>query len=198
MDVRWMVLIVGGYLLGSVPFGLVLARLVAGIDPRQEGSGNIGATNVARLTGLKLGVLTLLLDVAKGAVPTMLALNWLDPPRAAVVGLCAFAGHVWPLYLGFNGGKGVATALGVLLAWSQLACLLVVGIFGLAAWAKGYVSLASMLSVASAPVWLLVLDLPSAFVVASVVIALVVVWRHRENIARLRQGLEPSFRKSET
>ncbi len=186
----------GAYLLGSVPFGLLLARFGAGIDPRQEGSGNIGATNVARLAGMRMGVLTLLLDVAKGTVPTMLALDWLDPSRAALVGLCAFAGHVWPLYLGFKGGKGVATALGVLLAWSQLACLLVVGVFGLIAWAKGYVSLASMLGMASAPVWLLVLDLPSAFVLASVVIALVVVWRHRENIARLRQGLEPSFRKS--
>lgn len=119
-------LICAGYLSGSVPFGLILARVVAGKDVRTEGSGNIGATNVARVVGKKLGALVLVLDALKGALPVIAALQLL-PGEAAwhdAVGIAAFFGHVFPVWLKFKGGKGVATALGVLvvlLPWAALA-----------------------------------------------------------------------------
>ena len=114
-------LVIAGYLLGAVPFGLLVSRAMGGPDPRQGGSGNIGATNVARQLGKTAGVLTLLLDIAKGLSPALLADHWLTPWWAGAVGLAAFIGHCWPVYLRFRGGKGVATFLGVL--------------FGLAPWA---------------------------------------------------------------
>ena len=180
----------GAYLLGSVPFGLLVARAMGGVDPRTGGSKNIGATNVARLAGKPAGVITLFLDVAKGAAPTLAALSWLEPLQAAVVGLCAFAGHLWPLYLRFRGGKGVSTALGVFLALSPAAAAGVIAVFLFAAWHWGHVSMGSLLGCGSAPVWLLLAGQNWAVAAVSVVMALLVLWRHKENISRIRQGRE--------
>jgi len=180
----------GAYLLGAVPFGLLLAKAFGGPDPRTAGSGNIGANNVARLVGKSAGLITLLLDVGKGAAPTALALFWLPAWQAAVVGICSFAGHIWPVFLGFKGGKGVATAMGVTLAFSPSALAGVLAVFFLTAWRTGYVSVGSMAACGSAPFWLLVAGEPWPMTTAGLLMALVVVWRHRENIARLRAGQE--------
>jgi glycerol-3-phosphate acyltransferase PlsY len=133
-------LVVGAYLLGSVPFGLVLTRLFTGQDVRQVGSGNIGASNVSRAAGKKVGILTLVLDAAKASLPMLLAERLLAGEGAAaaeswavLVGLAAFAGHLYPVWLGFKGGKGVATALGVFLVLAPVPALL-----ALVAFAVGY------------------------------------------------------------
>lgn len=190
-----MSLVLAAYLLGSVPFGLGVTRLVGGPDPRIGGSGNIGATNVTRLAGKRAGALTLLLDAAKGWAPTFLALAWWGPGwTAAVVGLAAFMGHLLPVYLRFKGGKGVATALGVMLAVSPWACLGMLAMLAGLAWLSGYVSLGSLAGCLSAPVWLLVLREPAPLVSMAAVMALLVLWAHGKNIARLRQGQEHGFR----
>ncbi len=145
-------LVLAGYLCGSVPFGVLLTRLRKGVDVRGSGSGNIGATNVARVAGKKLGAVVLLLDAAKGALPVLLSMHLLpDAPRAhAVVGLAAFLGHVFPVWLKLRGGKGVATALGVLgvlVPWAALsgaavwiACLLILRISSLGSLLGGLVA----------------------------------------------------------
>ena len=190
LTVLWIGLAMGAYLLGSIPFGLVLCKLLGKPDPRTAGSGNIGATNVARLAGKLVGVATLLLDVAKGAVPVFLAAAWLPDWQCAMVGLAAFTGHCYPLYLGFKGGKGVATAMGVYLALSWPSLLGVLAVFIATAWRSGHVSLGSMLACCSAPIWLLAWGQPWPVVLVAVVMAAIVVWKHRENIARLRSGTE--------
>lgn len=151
MEIEWLIkiaLLIGAYLLGAVPFGLLLGR-VAGVDVRREGSGNIGATNVGRLLGKKLGLLTLAADMLKGVLPMLLA-GWLlvdGDQRSLLVlacGAAAFIGHIFPIYLGFKGGKGVATALGVFLYLAPLAALGAMAVFALVLLNWGYVSLASL------------------------------------------------------
>ncbi len=187
-------LVVGAYLLGAVPFGLLMSKAFGGPDPRGAGSGNIGATNVARQAGKAAGVLTLLLDVAKGFLPTLVAVHVLPAWGAAAAGLAAFVGHCWPVYLGFKGGKGVATALGVFLAFSPLGGLCTALLLVIIAWLSKHMSLGSMIGCASSPVWMLVYGAPLAAVVMSGVMALLVVYKHRENIARLRAGQEHGWR----
>lgn len=196
MTMLWIGLMAGAYLLGSIPFGLVLCKLLGKADPRNAGSGNIGATNVARLAGKPIGAATLLLDVAKGAVPVFLAAAWLPEWQGAAVGLAAFVGHCYPVYLGFKGGKGVATAMGVYLAFSWPALIGVLAIFILSAWRSGYVSLGSILACGSAPLWLLAWGQPWPMVLIALAMAIIVVWKHRENIARLRAGSEHGLKSS--
>lgn len=195
------ILILGSYLVGSIPFGLVLGRL-AGVDVRSGGSGNIGATNVTRLAGRKLGVLTLLCDMGKGILP-MLAASWLlsqTPGRETWVALCgaaAFLGHLFPVYLRFRGGKGVATALGLFLYLAPLAALLSLLAFVLVVCNWGYVSLGSLTAALLMPglVWLL------SGSVENTLLALGVgglIWlKHRDNIGRLRRGEEKSWKKQD-
>jgi acyl phosphate:glycerol-3-phosphate acyltransferase len=185
-------LIALGYLCGSIPFGLLLARR-AGVDVRRVGSGNIGAANVARSASVRLGIATLALDAAKGALPVALA-RWLaNDPVAAGAGLAAFLGHVFPLYLGLAGGKGVATALGVLatLCPAVASTALVVFVAVFAVWR--YVSAASIAAALSTPVAAWVLAYPEASVATILAMTVVIVVRHRQNLARLRAGTEPRF-----
>ena len=192
--VPWIVLLVLGYLVGSLPFGILVCRAWKAPDPRLVGSGNIGATNAARTAGYPAGVLVLLLDAAKGMGPTSLALGWLPAWGAALVGLACFCGHCWPIYLGFKGGKGVATALGVYLALSPWALLFTVLLLGATLGITGHMSLGSMAGCLSAPVWTALLGEPWSVTAVAVVLAGLVVLRHKDNINRLRQGQELRWR----
>ena len=184
----------GGYLLGSVPFGLVMARLFGLGDIRQIGSGNIGATNVLR-TGNKLAAfLTLILDAGKGGIAVLVARALVGEDAAQLAGFAAFLGHCFPVFLGFKGGKGVATFLGTLLAlfWPAgvAACLtwaVMAGVFRIS-------SLAALIAAISAPIWVSVLGMPQASLV-SVLLAVLIFIRHRANITRLLAGQEPRIGK---
>jgi glycerol-3-phosphate acyltransferase PlsY len=192
-------LVFGAYLVGSIPFGLVLGK-AAGVDVRGAGSGNIGATNVARLVGKKLGVLTLVCDALKAVLP-MLAAGWLLEPGSrhelwvALSGGAAFLGHLYPVYLKFKGGKGVATALGIFLYLSPLAAVIDVLIFVGVVYNWGYVSLGSLTAALMMPglVWLLTGSLSNSLLALAIG---VLIWvKHRDNIERLMHHKEKSWRK---
>lgn len=183
-------LVVFAYLLGSIPVGVILGKL-KGVDPRKTGSGNIGATNVMRAAGKKLGVVTLILDAAKGFLPVVLAtVLGVHVYVIALVGLAAFLGHVFPIFLRFKGGKGVATALGVYLAVSPVTILGAFVVFVIVAAIWRYVSLASMIGAMAVPIGLYLIGAPGAFVIMAVLITLVVILRHKDNITRLAKGTE--------
>ena len=197
-------LVLGSYLLGAVPFSYLIVRSLSGRDVRSLGSGNAGATNVLRAQGWGAAVATLLLDAGKGA-GAVLGAQAAGVP-VPVVGACAaaaVAGHVFPVFLGFRGGKGVATAAGALLVLAPWVWLAALGIFGLLVAARGYVSLASMVTVALAP-WLVLMRgslgwgrFGDAWIaIALTVIAVLVIARHGANIRRLRAGTEPTLGRS--
>ncbi len=191
-----LVFVFAAYLLGSIPTGLVLARFVGGVDIRAIGSGNIGATNVSRALGWKVGLLTLVGDCLKGVIPVLLAQKLgVTEGWIALAGFAAFAGHVYTVFLRFKGGKGVATALGVFLALAPLAVAFAVVIFALVLWRWHYVSLASIAAAAAMPLLLALLDGRGLIFLMSVAISTLVVWRHRENIQRLRAGTESRFKE---
>jgi glycerol-3-phosphate acyltransferase PlsY len=182
-----------GYLLGAIPFGLLLTRLAGIGDIRAIGSGNIGATNVLRTGRRGLAAATLLLDAAKGAAAVLLARGWLAPGLPAFLWLAALGaviGHVFPLWLGFRGGKGVATALGVLLAAVWPAGVLACVIWLLAAVIGRRSSLAALIALAASP-FLAFAFAGAGAVAPSLAIAALIFWRHRANIARLLAGTEP-------
>jgi glycerol-3-phosphate acyltransferase PlsY len=187
-----LLLIAFGYLCGSIPFGLLLARR-AGVDVRRAGSGNIGAANVARSASAGLGAATLALDAAKGAAPVALARWVANDDVAAAAALAAFLGHVFPLFLGLAGGKGVATALGVLAVLCPPAAAAGLAAFIAVFAACRYISAASIAGALAAPVVAFSLSYPPSVVAAVVVMTLVIVARHRENLSRLRAGTEPRF-----
>jgi glycerol-3-phosphate acyltransferase PlsY len=193
----WVVL---GYLLGSIPFGYLLVRLTGGGDIRFKGSGNIGATNVARTSGWSIGVATLLLDTAKGFLAVWLTEHFTGGNIRFMMfaGFAAILGHVFPVWLKFEGGKGVATAMGVFLAicWPALAAA--VFLFLLVAVFWRYVSLASISAAAALPLLVYLLYAPghappTAVSVCSLLAAVVVIVKHRDNIERLLAGTEPRF-----
>ena len=174
------------YLLGSVPFGILVSRLFGGPDPRTVGSGNIGATNVRRAAGNGAGALTLAADVLKGAVPVYAARALGLPPLwVALTGLGAFAGHLYPLFLAFRGGKGVATACGVMFVISPAATLLAIVVFVIVVSATRFVSLGSMLGASAMPVLLYVLHAQREFTGLGLAVAGLILLKHRANIRRL-------------
>lgn len=176
--------------MGSIPVGLILAKL-QGRDPRKVGSGNIGATNVMRAAGRKAGIITLLGDMVKGFLPTILAACYIkDPFAVALVGFAAFLGHLFPIYIGFKGGKGIATSVGIFLAVSPLAILVNAIIFVLVMLKWNYVSLGSLVGTAAMPVTLVLLGAPPAYTVLSVAMAILIFVKHRANIRRLLAGTE--------
>jgi glycerol-3-phosphate acyltransferase PlsY len=189
------------YLIGSVPTGVLLGRL-ARVDPRQGGSGNIGATNVARTAGMKLGLLTLLFDVVKGALPVLLAPRLFaaaatDPvfegKLRVTAAIGAVAGHVFSVWLRFQGGKGVATGLGAILALAPGSLVLPLVLFAAVFAVLRWVSLASIVAAVAAPMSAGMAGYPARTVLAMVAIALVIVYRHRDNIERIFAGTEPRF-----
>jgi glycerol-3-phosphate acyltransferase PlsY len=182
------------YFLGSIPTGLLLAK-AAGVDIRSSGSGNIGATNVYRTMGRGVGVMTLAGDCLKGLLPVLLA-KYLHLPDLwiAVIGLAAFLGHVYTVFLGFKGGKGVATALGVFLGIAPLAVGGALLLFVAVVWWTRYISLGSILAAAVMPIFVLLCDGRPPLVLMTVVVAALVIWKHKENIKRLREGTENKFK----
>jgi acyl phosphate:glycerol-3-phosphate acyltransferase len=178
------------YLMGSVPFGVLVTRAVGLGDLRAIGSGNIGATNVLRTGNKGAALATLLLDGAKGAVAVLLARWLLAEDAAQVAGLAAFLGHLYPVWLGFKGGKGVATFLGVLLALNWLVggavCLTWLAI---AVWSRTS-SIAALVAAASAGLWIIVLSDGSTLILTLILTVFVYV-RHSENLKRLKAGTEP-------
>ncbi|MGZ9101143.1 MAG: glycerol-3-phosphate 1-O-acyltransferase PlsY [Brevundimonas sp.] len=189
----------GGYLLGSIPFGVILTRLVTGEDVRSIGSGNIGATNVLRTGRKDLAIATLLLDAGKGAAAYLIAQALFPgvPAVAAIAGGAAFLGHLFPVWLGFKGGKGVATFFGLLLAAAWPLGLLAGATWLITAALFRMSSLAALVAAVAAPVYALLpikaLGLPTSgpVVVLSLVTAALIWLRHHENIGRILKGTEP-------
>jgi len=182
------------YLLGSIPTGLLLGKAY-GIDVRQEGSGNIGATNLYRTVGRKVGILTLIGDCLKGLLPVMaVKYSTLPGDYAAWIGLAAFCGHVFSVFLKFKGGKGVATALGVFLALAPLALAIAVIVFAALMLGWRYVSLGSICAAAVMPAAVALLGGDRTVVLVSLLISLIVIIRHHENIRRLIAGTENRFK----
>lgn len=188
--------LVAAYLIGAIPFGVVLTRLAGVGDVRASGSGNIGATNVYRTFGRRLGLLTLVMDALKGLVPVLLASSLLDfsSSQVAMVAAAAFLGHCYPIYLGFKGGKGVATALGIYLVLSPLSVLGALLLFAAILWRWRYVSLASVSAAAAIPLLVGVFERSWPLVLATLFISTMVIVRHRANIERLRNGTESKFK----
>ena len=201
---RFLVIVIIAYLIGSIPFGFLIVRGLEGDDIRQTGSGGTGATNVSRRAGKLAGVLTLLLDAVKGASAVLLAGlfaqgpgDWL-PMGAAVAVVC---GHIFPIWLGFRGGKGVATAIGVFLVLAPVAVLMAGVVFVIIVWIKRYVSLGSIVGALIIPlvIWVERYFVKSSGVidgtlVAAICCAALIVFAHRQNISRLIQGTENKFR----
>lgn len=180
-----------GYLIGSLPTGLIVIRLLRGIDIRQYGSGNIGATNVFRVAGLPTAALVLAVDMLKGAIPVLLARTWDQPPLVTVFGgLAAIAGHNWSIFLRFAGGKGIATSFGVLLALSPASAGVAAAVWLLVASVTRYASLASLLGIAAVPPAMWLRREPREYVAFGALALVLAIYRHRANIARLRRGTE--------
>ena len=188
------------YLVGSLSFAVIVSRAMGLSDPRTYGSGNPGATNVLRSGSKPAAIVTLLLDAAKGWLPVMLV-KWFGPAYGlgegtqALAGIAAFLGHLYPAFFAFKGGKGVATAVGVLLAFQPLLALATLLTFAIMVFFTRYVSLASMVAAVFAPAYYLIGDgvawtASGAKTLALIAMGLLLIWRHRENIQRLRAGTE--------
>ncbi len=187
--------VLGGYLMGSLSFAVVVSRLMGLDDPRTYGSGNPGATNVLRSGNKKAAVLTLLLDAVKGVIPVVLAGHF-APRRGwgdgvvALVGLAAFLGHLWPVFFRFQGGKGVATAAGVLLAFNPILGGATLASWLLVAFFFRYSSLAALVAAAFAPFYHALIWGPSQATLAIAVMSVLLIWRHEGNIRKLLAGTE--------
>ena len=182
--------ILAAYLLGSIPFALILARRW-GSDLRAVGSGNVGATNVMRASGVRAGVLVAILDMSKGAASVWLAGRMSDgAPLPAAAGLAAIIGHIYPVWLRFRGGKGVATACGVFSILTPLAVPPALAIFAAAVWLTKYISLGSVLASMALPPIAYALGSPAPAVIAAAAAAAFIVFRHRSNHVRLLTGTE--------
>ena len=183
--------IVAAYLIGSIPFALILSRRLGAHDLHRIGSGNIGAANVLRASGVKAGVLVAVLDIAKGAAGVTVA-GVLDGQGTlpAVAGFAAVVGHIYPVWLRFRGGKGVATACGAFSMLAPVAVLSVLAIFVAAVWTTKYISVGSVLASAALPLVAFATDSPAAVVSAASATAALIVFRHRSNLLRVRLGTE--------
>jgi acyl phosphate:glycerol-3-phosphate acyltransferase len=184
-----------GYLLGSIPFGMVLTRLMGLGNLREIGSGNIGATNVLRTGSKMAAALTLLLDGAKGAVAVLLARAMAGEDAAQLAALAAMLGHCYPVWLRFQGGKGVATFIGLILALAWPVGLVVCLTWLVAAAAGKISSLAALAAAGVSTVWMVLLG-RGDLLILGIILTLLIFWRHRANIARLRAGTEPRIGKS--
>ncbi|MND92200.1 putative glycerol-3-phosphate acyltransferase [compost metagenome] len=190
---------IGGYLLGSIPFGVVLTRAAGAGDVRNIGSGNIGATNVLRTGRKDLAIATLILDAGKGAIALLIARHLFGETAGAIAGGAAFMGHLFPVWLGFKGGKGVATFFGLILAACWPLGLLAAATWLIVAFALRYSSLAALVAAALTPLYALLplpalgLPAPASILILAIFTAVLIYIRHHENIARLLKGAEPKI-----
>jgi glycerol-3-phosphate acyltransferase PlsY len=181
-----------GYLLGSIPFGIVMARVMGLGDLRKIGSGNIGATNVLRTGNKAAAAATLILDGAKGAVAVLLARAMVGEDAAQLAGLAAFVGHCFPVWLKFKGGKGVATFIGILLALSWPVGVMICGTWLFGAAITRMSSVGALTAAMSSTVWSLFMARVDMLVLATVLTGLIY-WRHKDNLARIKAGTEPKI-----
>jgi glycerol-3-phosphate acyltransferase PlsY len=189
-----------GYLVGAIPFGLIISKMV-GVDVRTQGSRNIGATNVNRVLGKKLGFITLVCDCLKGLLPMYIAALILSESETkelivALTGVMAVLGHMFPIYLGFRGGKGVATGMGVLLYLSFPAIAISLVVFVATVALTGFVSAGSLLASGLIPLWLYLLGASKTTIGTAAVVAVLIWLKHHENINRLIHGQEKSWKKN--
>jgi glycerol-3-phosphate acyltransferase PlsY len=197
--VHFLGLLLAAYLLGSLPTGLMVARLMKGPDPRQAGSGNLGAANLYRLLGRNAGVFTFLGDALKGALPVFLAVYGLAPLGAwqeaavALVGGAAVLGHVFPVYLGFRGGKGVATSFGVVAVLAPLAAFNLFLVYLAAVWRTRIFSVGSLICAWLLPLAMGLFSSSKAYLLLAGGLSGLLLIRHRENLERLFKGEEPRF-----
>ncbi|HZM49827.1 MAG TPA: glycerol-3-phosphate 1-O-acyltransferase PlsY [Vicinamibacteria bacterium] len=183
------VALAAAYLLGSIPFSYLVAR-GKGIDVRTVGSGNVGATNVMRSAGRAAGLAAFALDFLKGSLATWLAFRLAGPTIAAVAAVIAVLGHMYPAWLSFKGGKGVATGAGAFLPILPVAAVIGLLTFGVVAWLTRYASVGSIAGTTALPVVALLMRAPAASTIAAAIAAALIVWKHRENIRRLAAGSE--------
>ncbi len=202
-----LLLCVLAYLIGSIPTGIIVSKKFSNIDIQSEGSRNIGATNVARLLGKKFGALTLLGDVAKGIIPVILAAWWMGPDNTGVeiwvslVALFCVIGHMYPIFLKFKGGKGIATSTGVFLVIAPLGVLLNILVFLIVLAKWRFVSLGSLSAALCMPILVALFPNsmfpnPKVFVSLAVVVSILILYRHRENMKRLVRGEERKWGRS--
>lgn len=195
------ILAVLAYLIGSIPSAYLAGKLTRGIDLREHGSGNLGATNVYRVLGARIAAVVLVADTLKGAIPVLLFPQWMNAARpdlwAIVYAVAAIAGHVRSIFLLWRGGgKGVATAAGAFMSLAPIPAALALGVFVVVLLAWGYVSLGSLSAATALPLVIALRDgISSPLFLVSAVVAVFVFWTHRGNIARLRRGEEPRFGK---
>ncbi len=192
----FLLLVVLAYLIGAIPCGVVLTRLCGKEDIRQAGSGNIGATNVYRVAGRGLGIATLVGDALKGVVPTLIAasIDSFSITQVGIVAAATFLGHLYPVYLKFKGGKGVATALGIFIVLSPVSVLIAFLVFAALLWKWRYISLGSITAAGVIPFLVLFFERSFPLFVATLFISAMVIVRHRANIDRLRSGTENKFK----
>jgi acyl phosphate:glycerol-3-phosphate acyltransferase len=200
LSVATSLLVLAGYLVGSIPFGIILTRILGGEDVRKHGSGNIGAANVSRVVGPVAGIVTLVLDALKGGLAVWLAARFTEHNASAMIlaGLGALLGHCFPVWLGFKGGKGVATALGVFTALCPLAALSAFILFLLLVAFWRYVSLASLSAAAAMPLLIYFLWAPGhapplVITLGTLFAAALIFYKHDANLQRLVDGTEPKY-----
>ena len=178
------------YVIGSIPFGLIVGKLFYHVDVRERGSGNVGTTNVFRVLGTKAGIAVFFCDVLKGFVPAFIAAYFFNPWYAIFIAAAPVVGHMYSVFLKGKGGKGVATGAGVVLALLPLAFVVIIVVWLLLILVTRYVSLASLVATALVPVFVFALDDPLPYKIAAVLVTVTIYWAHRGNISRLIHGTE--------
>lgn len=196
--VNLLIAVIVSYIIGAIPFSYILGRLLKGVDIREYGSGNVGATNLIRSVGKLPGLIALFLDISKGIIAVVFVARIFYSTETAfslptfkiILGVTVVCGHIWTAFLRFKGGKGVATAIGVFIGLAPLAMMFGLCIWGLAALCFRYVSLSSIIMVICLPFVMLFLREPSEYIYLSVILAVFIIYRHRANIIRLIKGTE--------
>ncbi len=194
MFTSFAVLLIITYCVGAIPFGLLFARWITGKDPREHGSGNTGATNAMRTSGKKVGILTLIADILKGAIPVAIAIQLdMSEPQIMGIALAAFLGHIFPIYLKFKGGKGVATMFGMLIPWEPVTASISFAVWFVVFKLTRYVSLASIAAGFALPLVATFSGASTAAIATCLIVGGIITVRHHTNVTRLIQGTEPKI-----